>query len=189
MKKSSVKNIEKNIDEKRKVAEAGMKRTMDAYKNFAIKGNIIDLAIGVVIGSAFTNIVNTLVSSTIMPVVSFLTNRVDLSTLFIALNGKTYESIAKAKEAGAIVFEYGTLLNSMLNFFIISFTLFLVVRQIDKARHKSENSVEEIQKVTTKQCPYCKNTIDIDATRCGFCTSKLTKSKDNKELEEIGSEE
>ncbi len=189
MKKNSVKNIEKNIDEKRKVAEENVKRTVSDYKNFAIKGNIIDLAIGVVIGSAFTNIVNTLVSSTIMPVVSFLTNRVDLSTLFIALNGKSYESIAKAKEAGSIVFEYGTLLNSLLNFFIISFTLFLVVRKLDKMRHKNEDNVQEIEKVTTKECPYCKNTISIDATRCGFCTSKLTSRKPVDELEEVGNEE
>lgn len=183
MKKEAVKIIE----EKTRKAEKNMKRAMDDYKNFAIKGNIVDLAIGVVIGSAFTNIVNTLVNSTIMPIISVLTNRVDLSTLFIALNGKSYESSAVAKAAGAITLDYGLLLNALLNFFIVSFTLFIVVKNINRVKKKNEDNVQEIEKVTTKECPYCKSTISIEATRCAFCTSKLTNKKaveEEVELEE-----
>lgn len=175
------KEAAKIIEEKTRKAEKNMKRTMDDYKNFAIKGNVVDLAIGVVIGSAFTNIVNALVNSTIMPIISVLTNRVDLSTLFIALNGKSYASSAAAKAAGAITLDYGLLLNALLNFFIVSFTLFIVVKNINKMKKKSEDNAQKIENITTKECPYCKNTIPIEATRCGFCTSKLTNRKEHEE--------
>ena len=174
----------KVIEEKKKIAEENVKKTMNDYKNFAMKGNIVDMAIGVVIGSAFTNIVNTLVSSTIMPIISVLTNKVDLSTLFIALDGRHYSSIAQAKDAGAIVLEYGLLLNVLLNFFIISFTLFIVMRKIKKVKKKDDKKEVEIKKVTTKECPYCKSTINIDATRCAHCTSVLIEEEEEEECVE-----
>ena len=180
MKRDTVKAIE----EKKKIAEENVKKTMNDYKSFAMKGNIVDMAIGVVIGSAFTNIVNTLVSSTIMPVISVLTNKVDLSTLFIALDGKHYESIAQAKDSGAIVLEYGLLLNVLLNFFIISFTLFIIMRKIKNVKKKDDKQEVEIKKVTTKECPYCKSIINIDASRCAHCTSVLIEGEEEEECME-----
>lgn len=177
------KGTAKVIEQKKKLAEENVRKTMNDYKNFAMKGNIVDMAIGVVIGSAFTNIVNTLVSSTIMPIISILTNKVDLSTLFIALDGKHYSSISQAKEAGAIVLEYGLLLNVLLNFFIISFTLFIVMRKIKIVKKKDDKKEVEIKKVTTKECPYCKSSINIDATRCAHCTSILVEECEEEDIE------
>ena len=132
MSENEKQQIEEKLKEKTKKAKKNVKKTMEEYKSFAIKGNIIDLAIGMVIGSAFTSIVNSLVNTTITPLISLLTNKVDLSTLFISLTGIHYNTLAEAKEAGAITFNYGELLNSLLNFFIISFTLFLVVKYLNK---------------------------------------------------------
>lgn len=178
MKEKIDKNIKKTKELAEEIANTKVKKTMDEYKSFAMKGNILDLAIGVVIGSAFTNIVNTLVSSTIMPVISLFTNKVDLSTLFIALNGKFYNTIAEAKATGAIVLEYGALLNAMLNFFIISFTLFLIVRYLNKVKAKTNLKDAEEKVATTKECPYCLSLVPIKAQKCAFCTSDLEEKKD-----------
>lgn len=166
----SVKNVSKEVV---KNTRKEAKKTLAEYKKFALKGNILDLAIGVVIGSAFTNIVNAIVNTAITPLISLLTNRVDLSTLYINLSGTEYENLAKAKEAGALVIEYGTLLNAFLNFFIISFVLFLIVKYSNKLRDKMDTTEKKEQEEITKNCPYCLNSIPKKATRCGFCTSIL----------------
>lgn len=165
--------IDEEIKIKTKKAKKKMERTVNEYKKFALKGNVIDLAIGVVIGGAFTNIINTLVNTTIVPIISVLTNKVDLSTLFISLSGIHYASLAEAKAAGAITFDYGTLLNALLNFFIISILLFIVVKYIEKIKKRTSKEEEIERKVTTKECPYCLSTIPIKATRCAHCTSLL----------------
>lgn len=157
------------LKEKEKLTRDKTKKLAENYKEFAIKGNALDLAIGVVIGSAFTNIVNSIVSTTITPLISFFTNKVDLSTLFIALNGDDYSSLAEAKAAGALTFNYGELLNAFINFFIISFVLFIIVSLIKKS-NKKETIVKES---STKDCPYCLNKVPIKASKCGFCTSNL----------------
>ncbi|MCX8074901.1 MAG: large conductance mechanosensitive channel protein MscL [Clostridia bacterium] len=156
------------------------KKTINDYKAFAIKGNIMDMAIGVVIGSAFTNIVNTLVSSVITPFLSVLTNRVDLSTLFISLTGGSFESMDAAKKAGAIIVNYGALLNSIINFFLVSFSLFIVFSYMNKLKKQNTKVEEEVAEETTKECQYCFSKIPIQATRCAFCTSDLKKSYKNK---------
>ncbi len=161
------------LKEKQKETKKRAEETIKNYKNFAMKGNIVDMAIGVVIGSAFTNIVNTLVSSTITPVISLLTQNVDLSTLFITLKGGHFGTIEEAKNAGAIVLSYGELLNSIINFLIISVVLFIVISIIKRSNKKAITNEDIIKKSTTKICPFCKSEINIKATRCPFCTSEL----------------
>ena len=161
--------IKEKQEETRKIA----KKTMDEYKKFAIKGNAIDLAIGVVIGTAFTNIVNTIVSSVITPVISLITNNNNLSSLFITLKGGKFETIEEARNAGAIIISYGDLINAIINFFIISFVLFIIVSILKKMNKKDAKKEEQIAKTTTKKCPYCLSDIKIEATRCPYCTSIL----------------
>ena len=177
--KLSSKEAKKILKEKRKETEEKAKKTLESYKNFALKGNVVDMAIGVVIGSAFTNIVNTLVSSTITPIISMFTKDVDLSTLFITLKGGHFDTLAEAKAAGAIVLSYGELLNSIINFLIISIVLFIAISIIKHSNRKNNKKEAEIKENTTKVCPYCKSTIDISATKCAFCTSDLTTNKIN----------
>ena len=161
------------LKEQKKKNEEKAKKALDEYKNFAMKGNVIDLAIGVVIGSAFTNIVNTLVSAIITPIISLLTNDVDLSTLFITLKGGHFDTLAEAKAAGAITLDYGTFLNAIINFLIISIVLFIVFRKIMKSNRNNAKEEAEIKEVTTKTCPYCMSTIPIEASKCAYCTSSL----------------
>lgn len=159
--------IKKRSKKTKKIAQ----KAINEYKDFAMKSNIVDLAIGVVIGSAFTSIVNALVSNLITPLLSILTSKVDLSTLFISLDGKFYSTIEQAKQAGAITINYGAILNAILNFFIISVILFIVFKYINKIRKHSEDSQDTIKKATTKVCPYCLSNIPINATKCAYCTS------------------
>ncbi|MDD2376655.1 MAG: large conductance mechanosensitive channel protein MscL [Clostridia bacterium] len=154
-------------------AEEKAKLAIEDYKKFAIKGNIIDLAIGVVIGGAFTNIINTLVSSLVTPLLSIMTNKVNIANLFISLSGENYPTLEAAKTAGAIVISYGAIFNAVLNFFIVSVILFIVFKYIAKLRASNEKGTVEEIKQTTKACPYCKSTIDITATKCAFCTSEV----------------
>ncbi len=160
-------------------AEEKTRKAIDDYKKFAIKGNIVDLAIGVVIGAAFTNIINTLVSSFITPLLSIITNKVDIGSLFISLSGGNYSSLEEAKTAGAIVINYGALFNAILNFFIVSVILFIVFKYVSKLKAKNEKGAAEELKQTTKSCQYCKSTIDINATRCAHCTSELEIKNEN----------
>lgn len=170
LEKSEIKeNLKKKGEETKKKTE----KTINEYKEFALKGNVLDMAIGVVIGTAFTSIVNTIVSSIITPLLGMLTNHVDLSSLFITLHGPKMSTLAEAKAAGALVLSYGELLNAILYFFIVSFTLFIVVKFIKSGKKKEEKVKEE----TTKNCPYCLSTIPIKATRCAHCTSLLEETK------------
>lgn len=157
------------LKQQKQLTKDKTKKLAKSYKDFAIKGNAMDLAIGVVIGSAFTNIVNTIVNSTIMPIIGIFTNKVNLSTLFISLNGEKYATLADAKEASALTLNYGELLNAFINFFIVSVVLFIIVTLIKKS-NKKENIIKES---ITKDCPYCLSKIPLKATKCSFCTSKL----------------
>ncbi len=150
-----------------------MKKLMQEFKTFAIKGNMIDLAVGMIIGTAFNKIVSSLVNDMIMPLLGIFTGKIDFAKLYIALDGKTYESLAAAEEAGAACFKYGSFLAGLLDFLIMAFIVFLFVRWINKLRNA--NKAPEAPKApTTKVCPFCKSTISIDATRCPHCTSELT---------------
>ncbi len=141
------------------------------FKEFAVKGNVIDLAIGVIIGGAFGKIVSSLVNDVIMPVIGLLIGKVDFTNLFISLDGTRYTSLSEAKEAGAATLNYGVFINTIIEFLIITFSIFIVIRQINRFK-KKEEKVEE-KPPTTKKCPYCYTDIHIEASRCPNCTSTI----------------
>ena len=149
---------------------------MNEFKEFITKGNALDLAIGVVIGGAFSSIVNSLVSDLIMPLVGILLGNVNFSDLFIQLNKADVSipagtTLAAAKEAGAVVFAYGNFITVIINFLIIAFVIFLIVKGINQLRKQEEKPAEA---ATTKACPFCKTEIPLEASRCPHCTSELS---------------
>lgn len=145
-----------------------MNKMLKEFKEFAIKGNMIDLAVGVIIGGAFNGLVTSLVDNIIMPIITLLTGKIDFSNLFIALDGGDYATLAEAQKAGAATLNYGTFFSGLLNFFIMAFVVFLIVKAMNKLRRK-----EEPAPVTTKTCPHCMSEVHIDADRCPHCTSQL----------------
>lgn len=144
------------------------------FKKFALKGNMIDLAVGIIIGGAFSGIVNSLVNDIIMPLLSLLTKNVDFTDWFIALDGVHYESLEAAKIAGASTLNYGVFISGVINFLIMAFVVFLLVRWINKLKNKG---VEAVPAPVTKQCPYCMSEIHIKATKCPCCASELEESQ------------
>ncbi|MGN7471134.1 large conductance mechanosensitive channel protein MscL [Brevibacillus sp. SAFN-007a] len=140
------------------------------FKEFALKGNVLDLAIGVVIGGAFGKIVTSLVNDILTPLIGLLLGKVDFSNLFITLSGGDYNTLAEAKAGGAATLNYGLFLNTVIDFVIIAFSIFLVVKQLN--RFKRKQAAEKAPE-TTKECPYCITAIPIKATRCPHCTSML----------------
>lgn len=138
------------------------------FKEFATRGNVIDLSIGVIIGGAFSKIVTSLVNDIIMPIFSLLTGNIDFSNLFISLDGKKYKTLAEAAESGAATLNYGAFITVLIDFFIITFSIFFVIRQINKFRSKPAPA-----EPTTRECPYCISEIPLRATRCPHCTSNL----------------
>ncbi len=140
------------------------------FKQFAVKGNVIDLAIGVIIGGAFGKIVTSLVNDMIMPLIGLLIGKVDFTNLYFSLDGVKYPSLAAAQEAGAATVNYGIFINTIIEFLIITFSIFIVIRQLNKFK-KKEEVVEAAP--TTKECPYCHTEIHIEATRCPNCTSTI----------------
>ena len=139
------------------------------FKSFALKGNMTDMAVGIIIGGAFNGIVNSLVNDVIMPVLSIFTGKIDFSNLFIALDGNKYETLQAAKDAGVATLNYGAFISGVLNFLIMAFVVFLIVRWINRLRRPAQVSAP-----TTKKCPYCYSDVHINATKCPHCTSDLT---------------
>lgn len=139
------------------------------FKEFAMRGNVIDLAIGVIIGAAFGKIVASLVSDIIMPPIGLIMGGVDFSNLFINLSSTTYASLAEAQAAGAPTINYGLFINTIIHFLIVAFAIFMVVRQINKLQRKPEAP----EAPSTKECPYCASSIVVKAMRCPYCTSEL----------------
>ena len=139
------------------------------FKEFAMRGNVMDLAVGVIIGAAFGKIVTSLVEDVLMPPIGQLAGKVDFSGLFISLSGKPYDTLKAAKEAGVATLNYGIFLNNVINFLIVAFVVFLVVQQMNRLTKKPEASVAP----TTKDCPQCAMSIPIAAKRCGHCTTQL----------------
>lgn len=140
------------------------------FKEFAIKGNMIDMSVGIIIGSAFTALVKSVVDDIFTPVLSIFTGKLDFSELFIALDGNEYANLQAAKDAGASVLAYGNFITGVINFIIMAFVVFLFVKGINKLRRTQEAVPVE---VTTKICPYCKSEIHIDAVKCPHCQSVL----------------
>ena len=144
------------------------------FREFALKGNVVDMAVGIIIGAAFGTIVSSLVADIIMPPIGLILGKVDFSSLFIVLKeGKVagpYESLTSAKAAGAVTVNYGAFINTIVSFLIVAFAVFLLVRNINKLRREKEVPPAA---PTTKECPYCLSVIPMKATRCAHCTSEI----------------
>ncbi len=147
---------------------------LQEFKKFAMRGNVVDMAVGIVIGGAFGTIVKSLVSDVIMPPIGLLLGGVDFSDLFVTLQeGSTagpYATLEAAQAAGAVVVSYGVFLNSVISFLIVAFAVFLLIKSINKLQK------EEEEEVTTKDCPFCLSSIPLAATRCPSCTSEVPSS-------------
>jgi large conductance mechanosensitive channel len=144
------------------------------FKEFAVKGNVVDMAVGIIIGAAFGTIVKSLVDDIIMPPIGLLLGNVDFSNLFVTLRqGATegpYATLAQAKGAGAVVLSYGAFLNTVVSFLIVSFAVFLLIKGINRLRRQQEVAAPA---PTTKECPFCFSAIPLKATKCPHCTSNL----------------
>jgi large conductance mechanosensitive channel len=144
------------------------------FKEFALRGNVIDMAVGIIIGAAFGTIVSSLVSDVIMPPIGLVLGGVDFANLFALLKAGSppgpYASLADAQAAGAVTINYGVFINSIISFLIVAFVMFLLIRAINRLQQEEEAPPAE---PTTKECPYCLSTIPIKATRCPHCTSDL----------------
>ncbi|MEL7610019.1 MAG: large conductance mechanosensitive channel protein MscL [Bacillota bacterium] len=140
------------------------------FKKFAFRGNVIDLAVGVMIGGAFGKIVSSLVNDLFMPFISLLTGKMDVSALFVALDGKKYLTIADAQAAGSSTLNYGLFISTVIDFFLMAVCVFLLVKLLSKLHKKQEEPAPE---KPVRICPYCRTQIDDLATRCPHCTSAL----------------
>jgi large conductance mechanosensitive channel len=139
------------------------------FKEFALRGRMIDLAVGIIIGAAFNSVVNSLVNDIVMPPIGMLLGKVDFSNLFITLWGPHLPTVQDAKTAGTVTINYGIFINNIINFLIVSFAVFLLVKQVNRLRRIAAPPSEPV----SKQCPYCKMSINASATRCPHCTSEL----------------
>ncbi len=139
------------------------------FKEFVMRGNVLDLAVAVIIGAAFGAIVTSVVNDIVMPPIGLLLGHVDFKDLFISLSGQSYPTLAAAKAAGAPVIAYGQFLNTVINFLIIAFVIFMVVRQAKRFQRPAEAAPAP----STKECPFCCSTIALAAKRCPQCTSEL----------------
>ena len=153
-----------------------MKGFLKEFKEFAMRGNVIDLAVGVIIGGAFQKIVTSVVNDLVMPLIGLITKGSDFASKFVALDGGEYATIEEATEAGAAILTYGNFIAVTIDFIIMAFVIFLLVKGLNKlttlGKNKEEEAVEEAAP-TTKVCPYCKSEIAIDATKCAHCTSDV----------------
>lgn len=141
---------------------------IEEFKKFVMRGNVLDMAVGVIIGAAFGKIVSSFTSDILMPPLGLLLGKVDFSNLYINLSSVDYDSIAAAKEAGAPVIAYGVFLNTCLDFLIVAFAIFLLLKQVNRLMPKKE------EPPAPRVCPYCKETVADDATKCPHCTSDIS---------------
>jgi large conductance mechanosensitive channel len=141
---------------------------LKAFKEFAMKGNVMDLAVGFIIGAAFGKIVASLVADVIMPPIGLIMGKVDFSSLFVNLSGKSYATLAEAKAAGAPTLNYGLFLNNVVDFLIVAIVVFMLVLLVNKWNKPAPAGAP-----TTKECPFCASTISVKATRCPNCTSEM----------------
>lgn len=139
------------------------------FKEFALKGNVIDMGVGIIIGTAFGNIITSFVSDILMPPLGLILGNVDFSNLFLDMSGKGYQTLAEAKTAGAATLNYGLFINKIVDFVLVAFALFILIKQVQRL----QKPVAVAAAAPTKECPHCCNTIPAAATRCGFCTSEL----------------
>ncbi len=140
------------------------------FREFAMRGNVVDLAIGIIIGGAFGKIVTSFVNDILMPPIGLLLGKVDFSNLFVGLSGKTFSTLQEAKAAGAATINYGLFINTVLDFVIVAFAVFLLVKQINRLKREEQPAPEA---PTTRECPFCLSVIPLKAMRCPHCTSEL----------------
>jgi large conductance mechanosensitive channel len=138
------------------------------FKEFIMRGNVMDMAVGIIIGAAFGKIVSSFVSDVLMPPIGMLLGKIDFSSLFINLSGQTYETLEAAKKAGAPTLNYGLFINTVIDFLIVAFAIFLVIKQINRLKRQPGPAP-----VNTKECPFCFSVIPVKASRCPLCTSEL----------------
>ncbi len=138
------------------------------FKEFALRGSLLDLAVGFILGAAFGKLVTSLVNDVLMPPIGLLLGKLDFSNLFVALSGASYQSLAEAKAAGAATLNYGIFINNIIDFLIVAFVLFLVIRQFNRLKRQPAPA-----QPTTKDCPYCLSAVPLKASRCPHCTSTL----------------
>jgi len=137
------------------------------FKAFAMRGNVLDMAVGIIIGAAFGKIISSFVADILMPPIGLLLGKVDFSNLFVALSTQSFKTLAEAKAAGIPTLNYGLFLNTVIDFLIVAFAIFLLIQQVNRLQTKPQVTP------TTKGCPFCISTIPITATRCPHCTSEL----------------
>ena len=142
------------------------------FKEFIIKGNMLDMAVGIIIGAAFGKVVTSFVNDVLMPPIGLMLGKVDFSNLFINLSGKSFESLADAKKAGAATLNYGLFLNTTIDLLIVGFAIFIIVQQVNRLKRQAPAAAP-----TTRVCPFCVTDIPLKATRCPHCTSALTEGK------------
>ena len=149
--------------------------TLKKFRDFAVKGNVVDMAVGIVIGASFGKIATSLVNDLIMPPIGLLLGKVDFNNLYVSLNGKNYATLAAAKTAGAPTLNYGAFINTILDFVIVAFAMFMIVQWYQTMAERFQEPV--VAAPTTKDCPYCVSPIPVGATRCPHCTSQLEQPK------------
>ena len=138
------------------------------FKEFAMRGNVLDMAIGIIIGGAFGKIISSLVGDVLMPPIGKLMGNLDFSNLFFALNGQVYDTLKAAKDAGAPTINYGMFINTVIDFVIVAFVIFILVKQMNRLKKEAPAAAP-----VTKECPYCFSQIALKATRCVGCTSEV----------------
>jgi large conductance mechanosensitive channel len=143
------------------------------FKEFVMRGNVLDLAVGIIIGVAFGAVVASLVKDIIMPPIGLLLGGINFTDLFLSLNGQHYASLKAAQDAGAATINYGLFINTIINFLIVAFAIFLIVRSFNSLQQRARKPAPAVAP-TTKDCPYCYTSINIKATRCPNCTSQLS---------------
>ena len=157
------------------------KNLANEFKKFAMRGNVIDMAVGIIIGAAFGKIVDSLVKDVIMPPIGLLLGKVDFSNMFLVLkDGATpapYNSLAAAQEAGAVTMNLGLFVNAIISFLIVAFAVFILIKAINELQAKIDKKEAQQIVKTTKACPYCCSEIPLEATRCPHCTSELKKQE------------
>ena len=145
------------------------------FRDFAMRGNVVDMAVGIIIGAAFGTVVNSLVKDVIMPPIGLALGKVDFSNLFVVLKGgripPPYPSVAEAASTGAVSINYGLFVNTIINFLIVALAVFLLIRLVNRARAQVEKAPEAAP--ATKACPYCLSAIPVKAVKCAFCTADL----------------
>jgi len=150
-----------------------IKGFVQEFKEFISRGSVVDMAVGVIVGTAFKGIIDSLVNDIIMPVISRLIGGLDFSEWFIPLDGNVYPTLAAAKEVGAATLNYGSFITVIINFLLMAFVIFTMIKLMNVAAKKLRFKPEEEAAPTTKECPFCKSEIAIEATRCPHCTSEV----------------